>query len=377
MKALDYFTGNLNNYLRELQELTEIETPTGHLDNLGVAADYLKQHFEKHTRLRRQDLPDHGPLLHAVREGSDTRILLLAHYDTVWPIGSWNTLWRVEGGRAYGPGVYDMKGGLLFILWLLRFLEATGSDHPHLEILLTPDEEIGSPGTRPYIEEAARGSDLALVLEPSNLDGHLKLARKGSGEYVISIHGRATHQGVEPEHGINAVVEAAHKVLQLLEFEDLEAGTTVGPNVIDGGTASNMVPDRAEIRVDVRAWTVAETERLDAAIRALEPSIEGAQIHIFGGWNRPPMEATQASLDFFEGARAVGKTVGLDIDWVPWGGSSDANIAASVGTPTVDGFGPIGGGAHRIDEFVVIDEIPRRMALLAEIVGSLTALTGD
>jgi len=214
-----------------------------------------------------------------------------------------------------------------------------------------------------------------LVLEPANLEGSLKMERKGSGEYVITIHGRAVHQGVVPELGVNAVVEAAHQVLRMLEFEDPEAGTTVGPNVIAGGHASNTVPDLAEIRVDVRAWSRSETERLDAALRGLRPAIENARIEVTGGWNRPPMEASEASFALFERARELGAGLGIELEWVRWGGSSDANLAASVGTPTVDGFGPTGEGAHQLSECIVIEEIPRRLALLTELVISLAQLT--
>jgi glutamate carboxypeptidase len=301
-------------------------------------------------------------------------VLLLGHYDTVWPIGSWPCLWKLDNGRAHGPGVYDMKGGVLFMVWLLRYLADSGLPHPRIEALFNPDEEIGSPGSRSAIEEAARRADVVLVLEPTNLEGSLKLARKGSGEYVVTIHGRSSHQGVDPGSGVNAVVEAAHQVMALLDLQDLELGSTVGPNVISGGSVSNVVPDRAEIRVDVRAWNESETARLDAAIRGLRPLLDGAQIHVLGGWNRPPMEASAASLELFEGTRLLGQALGLELDWVRWGGSSDANIAASVGAPTVDGFGPTGEGAHQHHESIVVDDVPRRLALLAEVVTSLTHL---
>jgi len=374
MKSLDFFERHLDQYLGELRVLTEIETHTGDLENLGRAAELIQYLLDPLGEVESENLEDHGQLLHVDRPGTGPRVLLLGHYDTVWPPGSWPTPWRVEDGRVYGPGVYDMKGGLLFIPWLLRYLKLSGLPHPHLEVLLNPDEELGSPASRGHIEEAARRADFVLVLEPTNLDGSLKLERKGSGEYVVTIHGRATHQGVEPERGANAVVEAAHQVLRMLELEDLDAGTTVGPNVIDGGRASNMVPDHAEIRVDVRAWTHAETQRLDAALRALKPVVNGAQMHVFGGWNRPPMEASEASFALFEHARALGANLGLDLKWVRWGGSSDANLAASVGTPTVDGFGPVGEGAHQLDEYIVVNEVPRRLALLAELVTSLARL---
>lgn len=370
MNSLDFFSKHIDSYLGELREFTAIETPTGHLSQLDQAADFLMERLSSLGETERSMVPDHGPMLRIDRKGEGVRVLLLGHYDTVWPIGSWPTLWRVDQGRAYAPGVYDMKGGLLFIVWLLRFLEDQGRLHPNIQVILNPDEEIGSPGSRPYIEEAARGADVVLVLEPTNLEGSLKLARKGSGEYVVSIHGRSAHQGVEPEIGANAVVEAAHQILRVLELQDLPNGTTVGPNVVQGGRISNMVPDRAEIRIDVRAWTVDETRRLDTAIRSLSPTLEGCQIHVFGGWNRPPMEVSDTSLEIFEGARVLGRGIGLDLGWVRWGGSSDANIAASVGAPTIDGFGPVGEGAHQLGECIVIDEIPRRLSLLAEVVQS-------
>jgi glutamate carboxypeptidase len=277
----------------------------------------------------------------------------------------------VSHGRAHAPGVYDMKGGLLFILWMFRFLDHNQYAHPEIEVLLNPDEEIGSPGSRSHIEEAARRADFVLVLEPCTLDGHLKTARKGSGEYVVTIRGRSSHQGAEPDLGINAVVEASHQVLRLLELENRAAGTTVGPNVISGGTFSNSVPDLAEIRVDVRAWKRSETERLDRELRRLDPVLEGTSIHVLGGWNRPPMETSPVAGRLFERAKMIGHDLGLDLSPIRWGGSSDANLASAVGAPTIDGFGPSGEGAHQNDECIVIDEVPQRLALLSELVASL------
>ncbi len=371
MESLDFFTDHLQNYLGEIQEFTAIETPTGDLANLERAAIFLTERLAPFGRPERCDLQDHGPLLRLRREGVGSRVLLLAHYDTVWPVGSWQNIWNISHGRAHAPGIYDMKGGLLFILWMLRYFDAGELDHPALEVLLNPDEESGSPGSRSYIEEAARRASFALVLEPCNLDGSLKVARKGSGEYVVTIRGRSSHQGAEPEHGVNAVIEASHQVLRMLELEDLAAGTTVGPNVISGGRTSNTVPDSAEIRVDVRAWQQSETERLDTALRHLEPVVEGAEINVLGGWNRPPMETSPAAIELFERARNLGKKLGLDLNPIRWGGSSDANLAAAVGAATIDGLGPSGEGAHQIGECIVIDDIPRRLALLSELVLSL------
>jgi glutamate carboxypeptidase len=377
VKSLDFFSDHLQGYLDELQELTAIETPTGDLENLERAALFLTERLASFGHPERCDLQDHGPLLRLRREGIGSRVLLLAHYDTVWSVGSWQNPWSISHGRDHAPGIYDMKGGLLFILWMLRYLDARGHAHPEIEVLLNPDEEVGSPGSRSYIEEAARRADFVLVLEPCTLDGSLKVARKGSGEYVVTIRGRSSHQGAEPEQGINAVVEASHQVLRLLGLEDSAAGTTVGPNVISGGHRSNTVPDLAEIRVDVRTWQQSETERLDTALRRLEPMLEGSEIHVLGGWNRPPMETSPIASQLFERARALGQDLGLDLSAIRWGGSSDANLAASVGSPTIDGFGPSGEGAHQVDECIVIEEVPRRLALLSELVLSLAEAPED
>ncbi len=371
MTSLEFFTRHLDDYLHDLQRLTAIQTPTGAVEQLGLAADFLSLALDGAATVRRDDLSGWGPLLHLRRAGTGQSVLLLGHVDTVWPPGSWSQLWRIEDGRVFAPGVYDMKGGVLFIVWVLRYLAGLGREHAHIEALLSPNEEVGSPDTRPIIEDAARRADAVLVLEPTNLDGSLKLARKGSGEYTVTIQGRSAHQGVAPESGVNAVVEAGHQVLRLLQLQDPGAGTTIGPNVIRGGTMSNVVPDRAEIRVDVRAWTSAEVERLEREVHRLEPQVAGARIDVDGGWNRPPMETTPASIKLYEHVRAIGRGLGLDLGWVRWGGSSDANLTAAIGAPTIDGFGPVGDGAHQLDECIVIDRVPERLALLAEVLQSL------
>ena len=185
------------------------------------------------------------------------------------------------------------------------------------------------------------------------------------------MHGRSAHQGVEPEKGVNAVLEGARLALEIAALSDPGQGTTIGPNVIHGGSASNMVADRCELRVDVRVWTADEQQRLEAAIHDLRPQIEGAQLVVEGGWNRPPFETTEASTAIFEHAAAIGRRLGLNIPAARWGGSSDANLIAAIGTPTVDGFGPVGGGAHHRDEHIVVAELPKRLALFAETIVSL------
>lgn len=372
MSTIDHFRHRLPDHLRELRELVAIETPTGDAARVGEAAAWLSERLAPFGELSSRDLQGYGPLLRLRRPGTAHRVMLSGHMDTVWAVGSWGDLWREHNGQIFGPGIYDMKGGLLFIVELLRWLDATGAEHPTLDILINPDEEIGSVASAAAIRESALENDLVLVLEPTTRDGVVKLARKGSGEYRLAIRGRSAHQGVEPELGVNAVVEAAHQVMRLLELQDLVAGSTLGPNVLIGGTASNVVPDHAELRIDVRAWTVDEQRRLDEGIAALAPVLDGISLELSGGWNRPPMEMSEASMAVFERARAIGGHLGLDLKWVRWGGSSDANLTAAAGTPTVDGLGPVGEGSHQHTENIEVEALPARMALFAELVASLS-----
>ena len=371
MSTSDHFRSRLPEYLTELRELVAIETPSGDVARIAKATEWLTDRLAPFGEIDSRNLDGHGPLLRLRRPGTAHKVMLVGHIDTVWAVGSWPELWREEDGRIFGPGVYDMKGGLLFIVELLRWLDATGAEHPTLEILINPDEEIGSIGSAELIRESARENDLVFVLEPTTSDGVIKLARKGSGEYRLAIHGRSAHQGVEPELGVNAVVEAAHQIMRLLELQDLEAGSTVGPNVLIAGTASNVVPDHAELRIDVRAWTAEEQRRLDEGLAALAPVLDGSTFDLSGGWNRPPMEMCAESMAIFERAKTIGAGLDLDLNWVRWGGSSDANLTAAAGTPTVDGLGPVGEGSHQHTENIEIDALPARMALFAELVASL------
>ncbi len=369
--TLNYFERHLNSYLEDLRQLVEIESPTGYEPGIKRAALWLQTQFAGLGELSRFD-SDSGPVLRLFRRGYGPRVLLLAHYDTVHPLGSWPKLWREDKGRIYGPGVYDMKAGLLFILWALRYLNRGGLEHPNLEVLLTPDEEVGSRSSRIFIEDAARGADYALVLEPPTGAGDLKVHRKGVGWYVVKVHGRAAHQGVEPEKGVNAIVEAARQVLKVIEAQDLEKGTTLGPNVARGGTAGNVVADYAEVLVDMRAWTLAEAERVDRFMRALKPENPGARLELEGGLNRPPMEPTPESMELFELARGVALDLGFDSQPGKVGGGSDGNFTAALGVPTLDGLGAVGAGAHQKSEHVIKKELPHRLALLSELLVRLT-----
>ena len=301
--------------------------------------------------------------------GDVTRVALIGHLDTVWPAG---TLARwpftLDGDRATGPGAFDMKAGVVQALFALAALD----DRDGVTLLLTADEELGSPTSRELIEATVAGARAALILEPgAGAGGALKTARKGVSNYEVVVHGRAAHAGLEPEKGLNASVELAHQVLALGGIARPEAGTTVTPTVLQGGTATNVVPARASVKVDVRALSIAEQTRVDGDIRALAPALAGARLEILGGPNRPPLEAS-ASAALFAIAQECAAAVGVSaLDGVEVGGGSDGNFTAALGVPTLDGLGAVGDGAHAEGEYVLVATMPGRAALLTALIREL------
>lgn len=295
--------------------------------------------------------------------------LVLCHFDTVWPIGTLaNMPFRIEDGRAFGPGAYDMKSGLVLLEFAIDAIRTAGLVPPRpIVALLTSDEEIGSPTSRALIENEARSSAYALVLEAPLSLGQLKTSRKGVGRYTIGVEGKAAHAGVEPDAGINAIVELAHQILRIQELADRERGTTLNVGLVRGGTALNVVPADALAEVDVRASTREEANRLDQALLNLQPILPGARLRLDGRINRPPLERTPAIVDLFERARRIGRDLGLNLEEGSTGGGSDGNFTAAVGLPTLDGLGALGAGAHAGHEHVRIESMPERAALLASL----------
>lgn len=298
--------------------------------------------------------------------------VLLGHYDTVWPRGTLSRIpFRVEDGRASGPGTLDMKASLVMAEFALAALRefGGGAEHP-VVLLLTSDEEIGSPHSRLLIEAEARSSRFVLVLEPPLPGGELKTARKGVGRYDVEIRGRAAHAGVEPEKGVSAIEELAHLILTLHQLTDLERGTTVNVGVVEGGTQANVVAAEARARVDLRVTTPEEEQRVEEAIRSLRPRHPEARITIAGGMNRPPMVRSPDVVRLFERARSIGRTMALDLGEGSTGGGSDGNFTAALGIPTLDGLGARGAGAHADHEHIWIDSMVERAALLAAMIAS-------
>lgn len=299
-----------------------------------------------------------------------SRVLVLGHHDTVWPLGSLATHpFRIDGGVLRGPGCFDMKAGLAMAFSAIAALP----DPSGVTLLITGDEELGSPTSRALIEGAARGCGAALVLEASADGGALKVERKGVSLYDIEVRGRAAHAGLEPERGVNATIELAHQVLAVAALADDRAGTTVTPTAMSAGTTTNTVPSGARLSVDVRTRRRAEQERVDAAVRALRPVVDGARLEVRGGPNRPPLERS-ASADLFARAALIAQRLGRPpLVGVAVGGASDGNFTAGVGTPTLDGLGAVGGGAHADDEHVLVAELKPRSELVRALLADLLA----
>jgi glutamate carboxypeptidase len=298
------------------------------------------------------------------------RVLVLGHHDTVWPHGTLaEHPFAVTDGVLRGPGCFDMKAGLVMAWYAVAAL----ADPDGITLLVTGDEELGSPSSRELIETEARGCAAVLVLEAAGEHGAAKVRRKGVSLYEVTVHGRAAHAGLEPERGINATAELAHQVHAVAALADPDLGTTVTPTRMHSGTTSNTVPAGGAFAVDVRVSTRAEQDRVDAAMHALSPVLPGAGLTVEGGPNRPPLEVA-ASAALFARARRLAGSLGLPaLDGVAVGGASDGNFTAGIGVPTLDGLGASGDGAHAEHEHVLVDELPGRTALLAALLAELLA----
>ncbi len=376
---METFLGLQDELVALLRELTVRESPTTEkaaVDRLGeFVADQLRDLGARVERIPQETVGDHWIATWGDPEAS-TQILTLCHLDTVWPLGTLARMpIREENGRLYGPGVFDMKGGIVVLLGAMRGLLALGVRPPHrIRMLFTSDEETGSETSRPLIEEEARRSHLVLCLEPALPDGSLKTFRKGVADFTVVAYGRSAHAGADPQRGINAIEELAYQILRLRGLADIRRGTTVTVGVIRGGTRPNVVPEYAEMVVDVRVATRAEMDRIERAFRALRPVLEGARLEVRGGFNRPPMERNAQMVATFERARAIAAELGMTLTEGGTGGGSDANFTAALGIPTLDGLGAIGNGAHALEEHVRIDSLPQRAALVAALLTRWTVL---
>ncbi|HEV7520506.1 MAG TPA: M20 family metallopeptidase [Candidatus Angelobacter sp.] len=376
LSYLAFCQQNQEEMMTLLQRMVEIESPSDNKAAVDSMGAFLAEEFERLggqvTFYPQQAAGNHLKIEFA--GGSGKPVLLLGHFDTVWPMGTLASMpFRLEAGRAFGPGIYDMKAGIAMMIFALRALQAAGSNGPRpVTVLLDTDEEVGSTTGRPIVEATARDCEAVLVLEPSQgPQGHLKTSRKGVGDITVRVRGRASHSGVDFEKGQSAIVELARQLLEIVKFSDLSRGITVNPGVIQGGTRSNVVAAEAWAEVDLRVIHAADAPLLEKRFAALKPFNPQCSIEISGGMNRPPMERTEGTVRLFELAREIAGTVGLEIAESSTGGGSDGNFTSALGIPTLDGLGALGEGAHASNESVVIQQLPQRTAVLAGLIRSL------
>ncbi len=356
-----------------LSQLCSFESPSGDKAAVDACSTFVAGQLRAiGAEVRSVPQTTAGDHLVADWAGGSTgsgQFLTLCHLDTVWPLGTLATMpLRKVDGKLYGPGTYDMKAGTVIALTAMRVIQAAGlmPKHP-IRLVFTSDEEVGSTTSRDLIETEARRSTLALVMEPAMIGGQLKTFRKGVGEFKVVAQGRSAHAGVDHPKGLNAIAELAHQIIKLQAMTDYDQGTTLNVGVISGGTASNVVPERAEMDVDFRVSKMSEVDRLMPTILNLPSAIPSVQLTISGGLNRPPMERTATMISTFEQARRLGESLGLKLEEGATGGGSDGNFTAALGTPTLDGIGARGDGAHAVHEHIVIESLAERAALLATI----------
>jgi len=360
-----------------IREFVECESPTDSPADVRRFNDLLAGHLTgpsssdpRRASARRNRA---GSLIAEFRphgRKTDKRCLVLGHADTVWPLGTLQSMpFRRKQGRLWGPGVLDMKGGLAFFVFAMRALSEL--DIPltrEVILLVNPDEETGSHASRATTEALAGKSDAVIVLEPgTGLEGKAKTARKGTGAWTLNVRGIAAHAGVDFEKGSSAVVELARQIEVISGFSDPSRGITVNPGVISGGTRSNVVAARASAEIDIRVPRLADAKTLDRKFRSLRPFDRRCRLELSGGLNRPPMEPTKGGADLFTTARRLAAELGCDLEESSTGGGSDGNFTAALGIPTLDGMGAVGEGAHAAHESILIDRIPDRVALLAKL----------
>lgn len=332
--------------------------------DIASAAQVTPQNFGPHVRLE----------FTVPGRKSGGQILMLGHSDTVWPLGTIARMpFKEEDGRLWGPGVLDMKAGLAIAIYAARaFCDLDVPLDRTLVLLCVSDEEVGSESSRAVTEAEARKSEAVLVLEPgTGLTGKLKTSRKGVGDYLVSVKGRASHAGVDFTSGASAIVELCRQVEAIAKFTDLERGVTVNPGVIRGGTRTNVIAAEAQAEIDIRVKTLADADALDRRLRELQPFDPRCELTVTGGLNRPPMERTERVESLFRKAQAVAKNLRLEVEESATGGGSDGNFTAALGIPTLDGLGAVGEGAHAPNESILIDRMADRIALLAGLLREL------
>lgn len=371
------FANRQSEILALTRALVEIESPSGDESGSKAVVSLLAASARGIARIDSVELVTSEHCGEHLRlkafSGKERPIVVVGHTDTVHPLGTLERRpWRVEGNRAYGPGVFDMKANCALAIEALRACAQMqcASQRP-VVLLLTCDEERGSFTGRALVEAEARRAHAVLVIEPPAPGGRVKTARKGTGIFKISAQGRAAHAGLEPEKGASAVLEIARQIQRLHELNDTARGITVNVGVVQGGTVSNVVAAEAEAEVDLRFSSNEDAKSLQETIRSLRPFDDRVRLEITGGINRPPLERTEKVLALYQQAREIAAAIGFDLGEAQVGGASDGNFAAAVGASVLDGLGVSGDGAHAATEHIFIDDLPTRGALLAGLMASL------
>lgn len=375
MSIHTYLQDNMTHFLQLLEEAVNMDSPSRDKALGDRMAGWFALQFQRLTGGRAELIPNatYGDQVRCTLGEGDKQILIIGHYDTVWLEGeAARRPFAIRDGKAFGPGVYDMKAGVLQAMFALRALVKQGRmpADKKIVLLLNSDEEIGSPTSRQLVEEEAARSIASFVLEPPTEPiGALKTWRKGSAHFTLAVQGISAHAGVDHQKGVSAIEELARQIQYLHGLTDYNKGTTVNVGVIKGGIGSNVVADYAEAGIDVRIVSMDEAERIEKVIRELTPTLNGTTISVTGGIRRPPMERTEETGALFSLAQTISKSeLGMDLQESGTGGVSDGNFAAACGIPTLDGLGTKGGYAHSPEEWIELGEIPIRATLLARLI---------
>jgi glutamate carboxypeptidase len=368
----DYFDNRRDETIEMIRQIVEIESPSYDVARSKLVASWIEGEARKLSldleieRVSADKYGDH--LVIRAFPKNNPNVLLLGHTDTVHPVGtSILNPTRIEDGKFFGCGIFDMKSGIVLMLEALRFIADSGVTPSHgITILLSCDEEVGSFTGRQLVEREARNAETCLVFEPSS-GGRVKTGRKGTGMFTIKTHGVPAHAGLEPEKGASAILELARQIEKLHELNNIPAGTTVNVCTARGGTTINVIPEHAECTVDVRFTSMDEATRIENAVRELKPFDERVTLEITGGVNRPPMERTPEVTALFENARSIAASFNYELGETQVGGASDGNFVGALGVPVLDGLGIAGDGAHRLDEHIQVDDIVNRAALVTSL----------
>ncbi len=374
----DYFHQHHSAMVQSIRELVEWETPSSDHTRLDRCVGFLEEKFRRYpvetTRVTAVDAGDHLQVCWHPPNTTRAPVLVLTHFDTVWPVGRLDTHpFRIdEANRAYGPGIFDMKSSIIVMEYFFRALQDLQMvpSRP-ITFLATSDEEVGSRSSQTLIETEAARAAFVLVLEPPLPGGVLKTARKGSQALTLTIQGIPAHAGIEIEKGVSAIEEAAHQILALQGMTNPGTGITVNAGVIQGGTAANVVADRAEIHIDLRGWQQTELSRTAQAIQALRPVLSGTTLEVTAARARPALEDS-ATREIFRAAQALASTLSMELRSDRTGGGSDGNLTGALGVPTLDGLGVPGAGAHADHEHIELDQLAERALLIAALLLDLS-----